>query len=69
MKTLKVEEVYVSEYRTFAEEKKRIGEFIELIYNQERLHSALGYVSPVEFEQEIKSAPWPVSISAPTCPA
>jgi len=67
MKTLKVEEVYVSEYRTFAEVKERIGEFIELIYNQERLHSALGYVSPLEFEQEVKSAPWHVSISAPTC--
>jgi len=69
MKTLKVEEVYVSEYRTFTEVKERIGGFIELIYNQERLHSALGYVSPVEFEQEIKSAQWHVSISAPTCPA
>jgi len=69
MKTLKVEEVYVSEYRTFTEVKERIGEFIELIYNQQRLHSALGYVSPVEFEQGIKSAPWHVSISAPTCPA
>ena len=68
MKTLKVEEVYVSEYRTFTEVKERIGEFIELIYNQERLHSALGYVSPVEFEQGITSAPWHVSISAPTCP-
>lgn len=41
MKTLKVEEVYVSEYRTFTEVKEKIGEFIELIYNQERLHSAL----------------------------
>ena len=60
MKTLKVEEVYVSEYRTFTEVKERIGEFIELIYNQERLHSALGYVSPVEIEQEIKSSPWHV---------
>jgi len=69
MKTLKVEEVYVSEYRTFAEVKERIGEFIELIYNQERLHSALGYVSPVEFEQEIKSAQRHVSISGSTCPA
>jgi len=69
MKMLKVEEVYVSEYRTFAEVKERIGEFIELIYNQERLHSALGYGSPVEFEQEIKSAQSHASISAPTCPA
>jgi len=55
MKALKVEEVYVSEYRTFEEVKERIGEFIELIYNQERLHSALGYVSPVEFEQDRRS--------------
>ena len=69
MKTLKVEEVYVSEYRTFTEVKERIGEFIELIYNQERLHSALGYLSPVEFEQEIKSAQRHLAISAPSCPA
>ncbi len=69
MKTLKVEEVYVSEYRTFREVKQRIGEFIELIYNRQRLHSALGYLSPVEFEQEIKSAPWHVLVSAATCPA
>jgi len=69
MKTLKVEEVYVSEYRTFTEAKERIGEFIELIYNQQRLHLALGYVSPMEFEQEIKSAQSHVSISVPMCPA
>jgi len=41
IKTLKVEEVYVSEYRTFAEVKERFGEFIELIYNQEQLHSVI----------------------------
>jgi len=68
MKTLKIEEVYVSEYRMFAEVKERVREFIELIYNQEQLHSPLGYVSPVELEQEIKLAPWHVSISAPMCP-
>jgi len=68
IKTLKVEEVYVSEYRTFREVKQRIGQFIELIYNRQRLHSALGYLSPVEFEQEIKSAPWHVLVSAATCP-
>jgi len=64
-----VEEVYVYEYQTFAQIRERIGEFIELIYNQQRLHSALGYVSPVEFEQETKSAQQYVSISVPTCPA
>ncbi len=42
MKTLKVEEVYVSEYQTFREVKERVGEFMELIYNQQRLRSALG---------------------------
>ncbi len=55
-------------YRTFAEVKERIGEFIELIYNQERLHSALGYLSPVEFEQEIESAHRHLTVSAPSCP-
>jgi transposase InsO family protein len=68
MKTLKVEEVYVSEYRTFAEAEERIGEFIELIYNQERLHSVLGYVSPLEFEQAIKSAHRHLTLSTPSCP-
>jgi putative transposase len=63
MKTLKVEEVYVSEYRTFREAYEKIGEFLELVYNQERLHSALGYVSPVEFEEAIKSAQQHVLIS------
>ena len=68
MKTLKVEEVYVSEYRTFAEVKERIGEFIDVIYNQERLHSALGYVSPMEFEQQVKSAYRHLTVSTPACP-
>ena len=68
MKTLKVEEVYVSEYRTFTEVKERIGEFIELIYNQERLHSALGYVSPVEFEEASNSTQRHFTVSAPACP-
>jgi len=69
MKTLKVEEVYVSEYWKFREVKKRVGEFIELIYNQQRLHSALGYLSPVEFEEQLKLAQWHVLVSAATCPA
>jgi putative transposase len=50
MKTLKYEEVYRNEYRDFHEANARIGEFLELVYNRKRLHSALGYVPPAEFE-------------------
>jgi putative transposase len=50
MKTLKCEEVYRSEYRNLAEARLRLGEFLEQIYNHKRLHSALAYRPPVEFE-------------------
>ena len=50
IKTLKQEEVYISEYETFAEAKERIGRFLEVVYNHKRLHSALGYLPPAEFE-------------------
>lgn len=51
MKTLKYEEVYLHEYETMAEARTSIGHFLEEVYNQKRLHSALGYLPPVEFEQ------------------
>jgi transposase InsO family protein len=50
MKTLKYEEVYRNEYRDFQEARACIGEFLERVYNQKRLHSALGYLPPAEFE-------------------
>ena len=50
MKTLKYEEVYRNEYRDFQEAHASIGEFLERVYNQKRLHSALGYLPPAEFE-------------------
>ena len=50
MKTLKHEEVYRNEYRDFHDAHASIGDFLGRVYNQRRLHSALGYVSPADFE-------------------
>ena len=50
MKTLKYEEVYRNEYRDFQEAQAHLGEFLDRVYNQKRLHSALGYLPPAEFE-------------------
>jgi len=54
MKTLKTEEVYLRRYRTLDEARASIGEFIDEIYNERRLHSALGYRPPAEFEALIE---------------
>ncbi len=53
MKTLKMEEVYLYEYEDLFEARARIGHFLESVYNQKRLHSALGYLPPAEFEQTL----------------
>jgi len=53
MKTLKYEEVHRNEYRDLAEARSEIREFLEKVYNQKRLHSALGYVPPAEFEANL----------------
>jgi transposase InsO family protein len=55
MKTLKYEEVLRNEYRDLAEALASIPEFLEKVYNQKRLHSALGYLPPVEFEAQLKA--------------
>ena len=54
-RTLKMEEVYLKDYRTFEEAEQNMGYFIEEVYNNKRLHSSLGYVSPVEFEADYAS--------------
>jgi len=51
MRTLKQEEVYGGDYRDLDDARARIGEFLDEVYNKQRLHSALRYVTPDEFEQ------------------
>ena len=60
-RTLKVEQVYLSEYLDFEDARQQIGHFIEDVYNRKRLHSSLGYVPPAEFEAKLTAA-WQAGI-------
>lgn len=57
MKTLKSEEVHLQNYRDLEHARTSIGEFLEEVYNRRRLHSALGYRPPEEFEALLPAAP------------
>lgn len=55
IRTLKEEEVYLNDYDNILEAKERINHFIMEVYNQKRPHSALCYLTPIEFEQQYLS--------------
>lgn len=70
MKTLKQEEVNGADYRNLTHARAEIGGFLERVYNRNRLHSALAYLSPEEYEQ---TTPWaaaqqPMARTATSCP-
>ena len=52
IRTLKDEEVHLNAYENITEARKRIGHFIIQVYNQKRPHSALGYLTPMEFDRK-----------------
>ena len=60
MKTLKQEEIHTRKYRDRADLEAHIGEFLERYYNRRRLHSALGYRTPEQFEHSLLQTPAPV---------
>ena len=72
MKTLKQEEVYASAYRDATDARDRIGNFIDDTYNRQRLHSALDYRPPEEYEATLPRsvralAPAPIALNQ-NCP-
>jgi transposase InsO family protein len=52
MRTIKEEEVELTEYQDFADAWQQLGRFLDAVYNVKRIHSALGYLTPAEFEQQ-----------------
>jgi putative transposase len=56
MRMIKEEEVQLSEYRSYREIYERIGEFLDSVYMHNRIHSALGYLTPAEFEEKWQAA-------------
>jgi len=52
MRTIKEEEVDLTEYRDYADARRQLGRFLDRVYNCKRIHSALGYLTPAEFEHQ-----------------
>jgi transposase InsO family protein len=52
IRTIKEEEVYLSEYEDYGSALSQIGQFIDEVYRKKRSHSSLGYLTPAEFEAQ-----------------
>jgi putative transposase len=63
VRTIKEEEVDLSDYQNFADARGQIGHFIDAVYNVKRIHSSLGYLTPQEFEEQ-----WRQARAGPTTP-
>jgi transposase InsO family protein len=61
IRTIKEEEVYLSDYQDYHDALKQIGPFLDDVYNYKRIHSALGYLTPREFEEQ-----WRLQRTRPT---
>ena len=66
IKTVRCEEVYLNDYGTYQDVLARLPRFIDHVYNEKRFHSALGYLSPKEYEDQ--HAQHAAPISPPRCP-
>jgi len=55
MRTIKEEEVDLSDYQNYADATRHIGRFLDEVYMLKRIHSSLGYLTPAEFEQHWQS--------------
>lgn len=65
IRTIKEEEVNLAEYLDFTDARQQIGQFIEDVYNNKRIHSALGYLTPAEFELAYRLAQTKVAQESP----
>jgi transposase InsO family protein len=52
IRTIREEEVYLSEYHDYADDLQNLGRFLDDVYMHNHIHSALGYFTPAEFEQQ-----------------
>ena len=52
MRTIKEEDVDLTEYEDLADARRQLGRFLDDVYNTKRIHSSLGYLTPAEFEEQ-----------------